>query len=423
MTTYAIEAEGLGKRYSLGEDTKLHRISDMFMPWKRITETNDFWALKDVSFKIEPGESVGIIGRNGAGKSTLLKVLSRITAPTAGRVRVRGRVGTLLEVGTGFHPELSGRDNIFLSGTILGLSYAEVRKHLDEIIDFSGVGKFIDTPVKRYSSGMQVKLAFAVAVYLEPEILIVDEVLAVGDLAFQRKSLRRLSEVTGREGRTVLFVSHSLDSIRRSCQRVLVLEDGLLKFDGPSEAGVDFYKDSVPYEPEAIKEVNVKNRLSRASGAVRFTRVEVLDETAQSRWSFLPGETARIQIEYEVVQPVASLMFLYRLFTPRDDLGSNDETIVVNIPEVLSREPLPAGHVGAAELILPNLKLKAATLAQYLCLTNVEDKIAYDVVDSNINLPPFVVKGGNKGQAGIGLFNIDYQFRQTECDQLTVGRR
>jgi lipopolysaccharide transport system ATP-binding protein len=422
MTDYAIEVESLGKRYSLGEGAKLHRISDMFMPWKRIPESNEFWALKDISFKIGQGESVGIIGRNGAGKSTLLKILSRITAPTTGRVRVRGRVGTLLEVGTGFHPELSGRDNIYLSGTILGLRYAEVRKHLDEIIDFSGVEKFIDTPVKRYSSGMQVKLAFAVAVYLEPEILIVDEVLAVGDIAFQRKSLRRLGEVTGRDGRTVLFVSHSLESIKKSCQRVLVLEDGLLKFDGSSDAGVDFYRESVPYEPEAIKEVNVKNRLARTNGAVRFTRVEAIDEAGQSRWSFQAGETARIHIEYEVIQPVASLMFLYRLFMPRDDLSANaDETIVVNIPEVLSCEPLQAGHQGVAELILPNLKLKSATLAQYLYLGNTDDTIAYDVVDSNVNLPFFVVKGV-KGQQGKGLFSIDYQLRQAECDHLTISR-
>ena len=414
MTTHAIEVENLGKRYQLGDDAKQHRIADMFMPWRRLPDNNEFWALKDVSFKIEDGEAVGIIGRNGAGKSTLLKILSRVTAPTSGRVQVRGRVGTLLEVGTGFHPELSGRDNIFLSGTILGLRHAQVKKHLDEIIDFSGVEKFIDTPVKRYSSGMQVKLAFAVALYLEPEILIVDEVLAVGDLAFQRKSLRRLNEVTGREGRTVLFVSHSLEAVKKSCRRVIVLDDGRIKFDGSSEDGVDFYRDSVPFEPESVKEINIKNRLSRTTGAVRFTRVDAVDSSDQIRWSFKTGETARIRIEYEVVQPVENLMLLFRMFIPRDDLsGDADELIVANIPVVVSHGPLQAGHRGSAELILPNLKLKSVSLSLYLYLGNITDKVAYDVIDANVNLPPFVVKGGS-GQAGKGVFSLDYEFRQLD---------
>jgi lipopolysaccharide transport system ATP-binding protein len=414
MTRHAIEVENLGKLYRLGDDAKQHRISDMFMPWRRRPDNNEFWALKDVSFKIEDGEAVGIIGRNGAGKSTLLKILSRITAPTTGRVQVRGRVGTLLEVGTGFHPELSGRDNIFLSGTILGLRHAQVKKHLDEIIDFSGVEKFIDTPVKRYSSGMQVKLAFAVALYLEPEILIVDEVLAVGDLAFQRKSLRRLNEVTGREGRTVLFVSHSLEAVKKSCRRVIVLDDGRIKFDGSSEDGVDFYRDSVPFEPESVKEINIKNRLSRTTGAVRFTRVDAVDSSDQIRWSFKTGETARIRIEYEVVQPVENLMLLFRMFIPRDDLsGDADELIVANIPVIVSHGPLQAGHRGSVELILPNLKLKSVSLSLYLYLGNITDKVAYDVIDANVNLPPFVVKGGS-GQAGKGVFSLDYEFRQLD---------
>jgi lipopolysaccharide transport system ATP-binding protein len=424
MTRHAIEVENLGKLYRLGDDAKQHRISDMFMPWRRRPDNNEFWALKDVSFKIEDGEAVGIIGRNGAGKSTLLKILSRITAPTTGRVQVRGRVGTLLEVGTGFHPELSGRDNIFLSGTILGLRHAQVKKHLDEIIDFSGVEKFIDTPVKRYSSGMQVKLAFAVALYLEPEILIVDEVLAVGDLAFQRKSLRRLNEVTGREGRTVLFVSHSLEAVKKSCRRVIVLEDGRIRFDGSSEDGIDFYRDSVPFEPESVKEVNIKNRLSRTTGAVRFTRVDAVDSSDQIRWSFKTGETARFRIEYEVVQPVENLMLLFRMFIPRDELsGDADELIVANIPVIVSHGPLRGGHRGSAELILPNLKLKSVSLSLYLYLGNITDKIAYDVIDANVNLPPFVVKGGS-GQAGKGVFSLDYEFRQLDVADggLVAGR-
>ena len=410
MASSAINVDSLGKMYRLGDDAKQHRITDMFMPWRRVGETNEFWALKDISFNIEEGESVGIIGRNGAGKSTLLKILARITAPTTGRVKVRGRVGTLLEVGTGFHPELSGRDNIFLSGTILGLRYAEVKKHLDEIIDFAGVEKFIDTPVKRYSSGMQVKLAFAVALYLEPEILIVDEVLSVGDLAFQRKSLNRLNEVTGHDGRTVLFVSHSLEAVKRSCQRVIVLEDGRVTFDGPSYAGVDFYRDTIPFEPETVKQVNIKNRLSRATGAVLFTRVDVLDASDQPRWSFKSGETARIRFEYEVMEPVQNLRFEFRMLLPRDELsGDVDEVIVANISEVISHRPLRRGYLGSAELVLPNLKLKSAYLAPVLYLGNIADDIGYDVLDENVNLPSFAVKSGG----GLGVFSPEYQFKSS----------
>jgi ABC-type polysaccharide/polyol phosphate transport system ATPase subunit len=189
-------------------------------------EVEEFWALKDVNLEVKQGEILGIIGRNGAGKSTLLKVLSRITEPTKGRVTLRGRVASLLEVGTGFHPELSGRENIFLNGTVLGMTQREIRKKFDEIVDFAEVEKFLDTPVKHYSSGMYVRLAFAVAAHLEPEILIIDEVLAVGDAEFQKKSLGKMDEVSRKEGRTVLFVSHNHAAIRSLCSHGLILRDG-----------------------------------------------------------------------------------------------------------------------------------------------------------------------------------------------------
>jgi lipopolysaccharide transport system ATP-binding protein len=416
MSTRAIEVENLSKLYLLGDDASQHRVSEMFMPWRRLPNPNEFWALKDISFNIEQGESVGIIGRNGAGKSTLLKILSRITAPTTGRVQVRGRVGTLLEVGTGFHPELSGRDNIFLSGTILGLRYAEVKKHLDEIIDFSGVEKFIDTPVKRYSSGMQVKLAFAVALYLEPEVLIVDEVLAVGDLAFQRKSLNRLNEVTGRDGRTVLFVSHSLESVRRSCQRVIVLENGQLKFDGTSEEGVEFYRDSVPFEPESVKEVNMKNRLSRTTGAARFTRVDFLDSKNEVRRSFRTGETAVVRVGYEVLEPIEDLMLNLRLFLERDDAKS-DELMVGSIYEVLSRKPLAAGEQGLVEFVLPDLKLRSVVLDPLLHLGAIDDKTSYDIIDTNVNLPQFVVRNTNFEQRH-GIVTLAHEFRRLDPGEM-----
>ena len=202
-------------------------------------------ALKDVSFSVAPGEAIGIIGANGAGKSTLLKVLTRVTAPTSGSGSVRGRVGTILEVGTGFHPELTGRENIFLSGAILGLRHHEVRERMDAIVDFAGVDKFVDTPVKRYSSGMYVRLAFAVAAHLDPDILVIDEVLAVGDIGFQKKCLARMEDELRRQGRTILFVSHNLEAIRALCGRALLLDKGMLVCDGPIfDCGAGLFRQS-----------------------------------------------------------------------------------------------------------------------------------------------------------------------------------
>ena len=207
----------------------------------RAREVEEFWALKDVSFEVERGEVLGIVGRNGAGKSTLLKILSRITEPTAGRVTLRGRVASLLEVGTGFHPELTGRENIYLNGAILGMSRAEIRRKFDEIVAFAGVEKFLDTPVKRYSSGMYVRLAFAVAAHLEPEILLVDEVLAVGDTEFQKKCLGKIDDVSRQEGRTVLLVSHNLAAIAEMAKRALLLDAGLVAVDGSVAEAVSTY--------------------------------------------------------------------------------------------------------------------------------------------------------------------------------------
>lgn len=411
MTKNAIEVENLGKLYRLGDDAKQHRISDMFMPWKRGPDSNELWALKDISFNVEEGEAVGIIGRNGAGKSTLLKILSRITAPTTGRVRVRGRVGTLLEVGTGFHPELSGRDNIFLSGTILGLRHAEVKKHMDEIIDFADVEKFIDTPVKRYSSGMQVKLAFAVALYLEPEILIVDEVLAVGDLAFQRKSLRRLNEVTGREGRTVLFVSHSLDSVRTSCQRVIVLENGRVKFDGDSADGIEAYRDSIPFEPESIKESNMRDRLKRTGGQVRFGKIQAFDSAGQPTWAFLAGDTVRFEIGYEVLAPIESLYILFRILTPTSDLDAEEQHTITNLWLRVSDDPVKVGTAGILEVVMPELKLRAGEFPLYIVAADKADRVNYDIIDRNVNLPNLRVKATGRHKFDrLGFVTLDHHY-------------
>lgn len=251
MSDVVIRAEGLGKAYQIRHEAEkgYTRFSEMLTERASrllrrgggpgVAQTREtFWALRDVSFEIREGEVVGIIGRNGAGKSTLLKVLSRITEPTEGRVEIRGRVASLLEVGTGFHPELTGRENIYLNGAILGMSRAEIRHKFDEIVDFAGVERFLDTPVKRYSSGMYVRLAFAVAAHLEPEILVVDEVLAVGDAEFQRKCLGKMGEVA-KGGRTVLFVSHNMAAVRKLCQHSMVLQSGtLLCYASSAEVGI-----------------------------------------------------------------------------------------------------------------------------------------------------------------------------------------
>ena len=240
-----ITVQNLSKLYRIGKkrsgsfrEAVSDKAAEIFSSKNDVT---DFWALKEVSFEVEKGEVLGVIGRNGAGKTTLLKILSRITEPTGGSVTIDGRVSSLLEVGTGFHPELTGRENIFLNGAILGLKRAEIREKFDEIAAFSGVEQFLDTPVKRYSSGMYVRLAFAVAAHLEPEILIVDEVLAVGDMEFQKKCLGKMKDVSEQEGRTVLFVSHNLSAARSLCSKTIVLDSGEKIFEGETDRALEFY--------------------------------------------------------------------------------------------------------------------------------------------------------------------------------------
>ncbi|GAB1462914.1 ABC transporter ATP-binding protein [Pedobacter sp.] len=260
MSNISIKAENLSKAYQLGEigtgtisrdlERWYARIRGKEDPFLRIGETNDrstkgssdiVWSLKDINFEIEQGDAVGIIGRNGAGKSTLLKVLSRVTSPTSGRITGKGRIASLLEVGTGFHPELTGRENIYLNGAILGMRKKEITRKFEEIVDFAGVERYIDTPVKRYSSGMYVRLAFAVAAHLESEILIVDEVLAVGDAEFQKKCLGKMGEVSKGEGRTVLFVSHNMAAIRTLCSSTIILQRGEICFNGDVNNGIAYY--------------------------------------------------------------------------------------------------------------------------------------------------------------------------------------
>ncbi len=309
MSSPIISVRGISKRYRLGKigmTTFREEIERTWRRWRNVPgakSPHDFWALRDISFDIQPGEVVGIIGRNGAGKSTLLKILSRITEPTTGEIELRGRIGSLLEVGTGFHPELSGRDNVFLNGAMLGMSKAEIRRKFDAIVEFAEVSQFIDTPVKRYSSGMYVRLAFAVAAFLEPEILIVDEVLAVGDAQFQRKCINRMQEISHGDGRTILFVSHSMPAMRRLCQRCAVLEGGKMLGIYPIDEAIELYSRQV--NPSALDvELRDRKRDRGAEGRVcRITRVRVLGDRGLRF-----NEPLELECEVEAPEPVDKVM-------------------------------------------------------------------------------------------------------------------
>lgn len=301
-----ISVEGLGKSYTIRHEGQTHYKSlreELFKLPKRLLSRDgqsqeEFWALRDVNFDIMPGDRVGFIGRNGAGKSTLLKLLSRITEPTTGRITLRGRVASLLEVGTGFHPELTGRENIFLNGAILGMSRAEVRRKFDEIVDFAGVEKFLDTPVKRYSSGMYVRLAFAVAAHLEPEILVVDEVLAVGDAEFQKKCLGKMEDA-GKEGRTVLFVSHNMAAVKHLCVNGICLSKGVVAAHGEISSVIGSYAASyaqidADFSDDDGVEIT-ENRKGKYSETI-FSKIDVRNASGVQTTNLLMGEKIFISV-------------------------------------------------------------------------------------------------------------------------------
>ena len=331
----AISVNNLGKQYRIGAaQTKFKYgmlrevLMDAVMTPVRvykaltgkttrgITNSASFWALKDISFDVEEGKVLGIVGRNGAGKSTLLKVLSRITEPTTGTVTVRGRVGSLLEVGTGFHPELTGRENIFMNGAILGMKNAEIESKFDEIVDFSEVSQFIDTPVKRYSSGMYLRLAFAVAAHLEPEILIVDEVLAVGDAEFQRKCLGKMGDVA-QQGRTVLFVSHNMSAILRLTQEAIVLNKGQMLMRGPTQEAVDFYLSSG--QAQAGERIWDAEDVPAASAPFRPISLKVKERNGKIVDTVRSTEPVHIEFEYKLDAPITGLRIGFYLSTMRGE--------------------------------------------------------------------------------------------------------
>jgi lipopolysaccharide transport system ATP-binding protein len=301
-----ISVENIGKRYKLGEYNLSSALSslrkslfggnDLVIENDRTKAGGDYiWALENINFNVGAGEVLGIIGKNGAGKSTLLKVLSRVTAPSVGSIKIKGRVGSLLEVGTGFHPDLTGRENIFLNGAILGMNKSEIKAKFDEIVDFAGVQKYIETPVKRYSSGMYVRLAFAVAEHLEPEILIVDEVLAVGDSEFQEKCVGKMKTVSG-EGRTVLFVSHNMGTIRHLCTRGILLQNGKMTFDGNIEETIDKYLRS---NSKLLSDGTVPSGASiQNSGEGRITKVILRNESGENTNDYFYGSPIQLSLNY-----------------------------------------------------------------------------------------------------------------------------
>jgi lipopolysaccharide transport system ATP-binding protein len=303
-----IKAENVSKRYKIGNRQKPYStlreslIETAQKPLKFFqnrsggAENNSFWALKDVTFEVMPGEVVGIVGRNGAGKSTLLKVLSRITELTEGKIELYGRVSSLLEVGTGFHPELTGRENIFLNGAILGMRRDEIARKFDEIVDFAEVEKFLDTPVKHYSSGMYTRLAFAVAANLEPEILIVDEVLAVGDAEFQKKCLGKMKDVSDKEGRTVLFVSHNMGAVRQLCQKGIYLSGGSVEFTGSADETINYYLESSAADASAY----VRNKAIASGKDVEFDKISLHAADGSEIYIFDKDESIYVKFEIAI---------------------------------------------------------------------------------------------------------------------------
>jgi lipopolysaccharide transport system ATP-binding protein len=406
MTSTAIEVRSISKRYSLGENG----LRGFFAPKSR---KSDFWALEDVTFDIVENEAVGIIGSNGAGKSTLLKILSRVTSPTTGRARLRGRIGTILEVGTGFHPELTGRENIYLSGMILGMGRAEIDRRLEEIVEFAGVNKFIDTPVKRYSSGMYVRLAFAVAAHLEPDILIVDEVLAVGDVGFQKKCLAKMDDSVHREGRTIVFVSHNVQAIRALCSRAILLGNGRLIADG-----------SVPdvlarYSAEQntfidTRGKSLKNRLNRTRGRVRIASCEL--GSRGGTWSFFAGDAMELKIHYEVYEPIESLAVLV-VFA-----SAGDGNVVTNIKEVIHPVPMGIGAKGNITISIPRIPFRPGEFALSLGLGNDDFSIFEDILDTNVDIPHITIEADEQDLfLRTGLFSIDYRVAHNSETSIMVA--
>lgn len=327
MSDIAIKFENISKQYRLGlvsTRTLSHDLNRWWQtailrkedPYLKVGETNDraskgnseyVWALKDISFDVKQGDVLGIIGKNGAGKSTLLKILSRVTSPTTGTIKAKGRIASLLEVGTGFHPELTGRENIYMNGSIMGMTRREITRKLDEIVDFAGVARYLDTPVKRYSSGMTVRLGFSIAAHLEPEILVVDEVLAVGDAEFQKKAIGKMQDVSKGEGRTVLFVSHNMGSIQQLCNKSIILENGKIAYEGLTDEVIQRY-----YLQSSADEIQILDRKDRrGNGRLKVTKIQIFS-LSEKGIKLKPQLGQNLFFEFTFDNPPSSVLDSFR---------------------------------------------------------------------------------------------------------------
>lgn len=419
-----IKVENLSKEYRLGTIGHGMLFKDLQSGWARLRGKEDpnakvfgsgkagsgkFLALDDISFDVLQGEVLGLIGRNGAGKSTLLKILSRITAPSKGKVSLRGRVASLLEVGTGFHPELTGRENAFLNGAILGMSQREVRSKFDEIVAFADIEQFIDTPVKRYSSGMYVRLAFAVAAHLESEILIIDEVLAVGDAQFQRKCLGKMDEVSKQKGRTVLFVSHNMEAVRQICQRVALLKNGRIEYDGHPINGIAKYLNQVQKitATTAIHDQSFR----RGSGTLRVTSFLLRGKNGRETTSLKADTPFAIEFEYTALAAIEGLAFSLYLRT------AEGGSILIRMNKILTERNLRENSRGTVKVLVNGLHLPPGIYPVYFFLSDKKSFLSdlpvhYEVLDNLIS--PIVVQG--LPDRNVGLVDIVFRTQHVHKD-------
>lgn len=408
MSDVAIHVEHLGKHYRIGQNASYSTFRDAVTnfatnAYKQLRKPQSgedlgyFWALKDITFDVTKGEVVGIIGRNGAGKSTLLKIFSRVTDPTEGFVKINGRVGSILEVGTGFHPELTGRENIYLSGSILGMRKTEIDSNFDDIVKFAGTEKFLDTPVKHYSSGMQVRLGFAVAAHLKPDILIVDEVLAVGDAAFQKKSLGKMNDIS-KEGRAVLFVSHSMPTIENLCSRAIWIDKGRVVKDDQARSVISEYINTVNNDMDTRKIGEYQNLgHRRGTGEIQFTDFRLFKDNRVETREFTMGEDILAEVDFIVHKNVENAIFGFGL------VDALSQVFITNWSGLRKPQDLKAGEHGTFSISIPGNPLRVRSYYFYLGVTGQGD-MPYDIWD------------------GVGTeFTVNYPVN-TESFEFPVGR-
>lgn len=414
MSNIAIKIENLSKQYRLGvvgTGTLSHDLNRWWAkvrgkedPFLKVGEVNDratkgdsefVWALQDINFEVKQGEVLGIIGKNGAGKSTLLKILSKVTGPTTGSIKARGRIASLLEVGTGFHPELTGRENIYLNGTILGMTKREVAQKLDEIVDFAGVARYLDTPVKRYSSGMMVRLGFAVAAHLEPEILVVDEVLAVGDAEFQKKAIGKMQDISKGEGRTILFVSHNMGSVKSLCDHGMVLENGKVVYYDSVDKAVSRYLSS---ENPKTPKFSLKDRVDRiGNGKLLFTDVSLFDGLEKKTNIIISGESMKLSLYYETTDRIKENEFVLTVMFK--DVYNSYEMVSFRSDEMKPKFR-PFGKTGKIDLKIPALYLRGA----------------------NYNISLFAFEEGTGNEHALDIIDNVFSIRVLQGDLWKVGK-